>query len=462
MLNSPRSRHLVVTGFLLREPSGVTTLTVNPSTRYQTIIGFGGSPSIPAYASLSDEGKQKYWEILRHYNLLVDREYPMGTQLKPDLSNIDDLSDATPHYYGDNFPNSEVSSFPYSHHTLDLGGSVIYEMWALPTWAAVPWQPPFGAPPLLDAWKKPVRTAADPETYARIVVGYCRLLKQRSGSAPLLVGIENEVEQPPEVFARMTTVLRRELDRAGFQSTHIHMADAPYIYMAINRVKALKADPAAWRDTDFIAAHQYDYQQFLSNPDLYDTRLRELHDISDGKPFLATEICLNDPHAQEPSYRLAFQVGQLYQKDLTILNAETLLYCWLLLDVEQPTFGGSRALLVPDRTENNIPVPSSFQLRVLGAWSRHIRRGMTRISLQSSNSDILATAFSKGSSATLVMMNRSIHPQEISLKWPSTPRWRTIERTSTYLANHPEPLQPGSPLLVAPGEIVTLTTEAVQ
>ena len=84
---------------------------------------------------MSEEGKKQYWEILRRYNLLLDREYPMGTQLKPDLSNLEDVKDATPHYYGDNFPNSEVSSFDYSRHALALGGEVIYELWALPKWA---------------------------------------------------------------------------------------------------------------------------------------------------------------------------------------------------------------------------------------------------------------------------------------------------------------------------------------
>ncbi len=103
------------------------------------MLGFGGSPSIPAYDELSDEGKRAYWQILKRYNLLLFREYPMGTELKPDLSNLEDPADATPHYYGDNFPNSEVSSFDYSRHVIDLGGSVIYELWALPSWATVPY-----------------------------------------------------------------------------------------------------------------------------------------------------------------------------------------------------------------------------------------------------------------------------------------------------------------------------------
>lgn len=460
-LDAPRTRHIVVSGRLLRETAIAATLTVIPDERYQTMLGFGGSPSIPAYASLSTEGKREYWDVLKRYNLLIDREYPMGTQLKPDLSNMDDLKDATPHYYGDNFPNGEVSDFSYSRHTLDLGGSVIYEMWALPAWATVPWKPAPGEPPVFDAWNKPVRVAADPEVYSRIVVGYCQMLRQRTGAAPLIVGIENEVEQPPEVFARMTTVLRRELDRAGFRSTQIHMADAPYVYMATDRVKALKTNAEAWDATNYIATHQYDYQQFLANPDLYNARLQALHAAGGAKPFLATEICLNDPNAQEPSYRLAFQVGQLYHKDLTIMDAEALLYCWLLLDVEQPTFGGSRALLVPNRTNNDVPKASSFQLRVLGAWSRHIERGMVRSDVQSSDPNLLATAFVQGEHKTLVVMNRGTEAREMMVSWPGAPRWKQIERTSMYQENNDGEAAPDGPITIEPGEIVTLSTNVV-
>jgi len=101
------------------------TVTLRPAEIHQTMLGFGGSPSIPAYAELGEEGKRQYWDLLKRYNLLLFREYPMGTQLKPDLSNLENLNDATPHYYGDNFPNSEASSFDYSRHALALGGDVI-------------------------------------------------------------------------------------------------------------------------------------------------------------------------------------------------------------------------------------------------------------------------------------------------------------------------------------------------
>ena len=315
MFSGPRNQHLTLSGALLQERPEDATITVLPDSQHQTMIGFGGSPSVPAYQGLSEDGKRKYWELLQHYNLLIDREYPMGSELKQDLSNVEDLGDATPHYYGDNFPNGEVSDFDYSRRTRELGGQVLYEMWALPRWAVKAYTPQ--GKPILDAWGKQVRTAADPDVYAHIVVAFCKRAKERSGAAPEIVGIQNEVEQAPEIYAAMTTTLRKALDAAGFEKTKIQMADAPYVWMATGRARDLKRFPEAWRATDYTAAHQYDYQEFLANPDLYDARLRELREASDGKPFLATEICLNDSHAQEASYRLALQVGQLYHKDLT-------------------------------------------------------------------------------------------------------------------------------------------------
>ena len=122
MFSGPRNEHLTLAGALLAETAQDATVTVDAAKVHQSMLGFGGSPSVPAYAELSDEGKRMYWEMLRRYNLLVDREYPMGTQLKQDLSNVEDLKDATPHYYGDNFPNGEVSDFDYSRRTRELGG----------------------------------------------------------------------------------------------------------------------------------------------------------------------------------------------------------------------------------------------------------------------------------------------------------------------------------------------------
>ena len=127
MLAASRTAHDVVEGTLLMPDLKHSNIVINPAEVHQTMLGFGGSPSIAAYAEVSDEGKREYWQTLKRYNLLLFREYPMGEALKPDLSNLDDLADATPHYYGDNFPNSEVSSFDYSKHILALGGGVIYE-----------------------------------------------------------------------------------------------------------------------------------------------------------------------------------------------------------------------------------------------------------------------------------------------------------------------------------------------
>lgn len=452
MFSGPRNQHLTLSGDVMEERPVDSIVTVHPDRVHQMMIGFGGSPSIPAYAHLSAEGKRQYWDLIRRFNLLVDREYPMGTELKQDLSSFEDLQEATPHYYGDNFPNGEVSDFEYSRHIRELGGQVLYEMWALPRWAVQAYTPT--GKPIIDAWGKPVRTAAKPDVYARIVVEFCRRAQARSGAAPEIVGIQNEVEQASEIYAAMTTAVRNALNAAGFQETRIQMADAPYVWMATGRSHDLKGFGDAWKATDFTAAHQYDYQEYLANPDLYDDRLREMREASDSKPFLATEICLNDPRFQEPSYRLALQVGQLYQKDLTEADAEMLLYCWLLLDVEQPTFGGSRSLLVPDRSRGEIPVASSFELRVLGAFSRHVLKGMHRVETSASNSDLLTAAFTDGQRSSVIVLNRSTQAQHLQLDWQGI-QWSQMEHTSFYVGNGESNVP--QEIVIQPGEIATLS-----
>ena len=105
LFQGPFNRHIELTGSLLALQATETKISIDATVRHQTIYGFGGSPSIPAYDSLSEEGRKEYWHILSRYNLLIDREYPMGTKLRPDMSNLDNLADAKPHYYGDDFPN---------------------------------------------------------------------------------------------------------------------------------------------------------------------------------------------------------------------------------------------------------------------------------------------------------------------------------------------------------------------
>ncbi|HEV2485759.1 MAG TPA: hypothetical protein VGT08_09525 [Terracidiphilus sp.] len=455
MYAAPRTEHDVVEGRLLEPQAKTATVAIKPGERHQTMLGFGGSPSIPAYAELSEAGKREYWHMLKRYNLLIAREYPMGTELKPDLSNMDDMAEATPHYYGDNFPNSEVSSFEYTKHVVDLGGDVIYEMWALPPWATEE----YTGPQVVDSWHKPVKRAANPEEYARIVVGYCKKEQAKTGAAPLIVGVENEVDQPPSVFNAMVLALRRELDKAGFAQTKIHMADASYMFLGIQRAREQRNDAAVWKAIDFTAVHEYDFQEFVANPDLYDARMQAMHEASEGKDFLATEICFNDPHYQEPSYRIALAAAQLYHKNLTELDAVGLLYCWMLLDVEQPTFGGSRSLMVPDRTKGWVPVASSFELRVLGAFSRHILKGMQRIEVEANDRNLLTTAFADGKNETLVMVNRGTAALKVGVAGAAKP-WTEMERTGIEEPNVVSEVP--AEVVVAPGEIVVLSTVAAE
>ena len=134
------------------------------------------------------------------------------------------------------------------------------------------------------------------------------------------------------------------------------------------------------------------------------------------------------------------------------------MYCWLLLDVEQPSFGGSRSLLIPDRTRGWVPVASSYQLRVLGAFSRHVLKGMRRVETKASNSDLLTAAFEDGDKATLIVLNRSTEPQKLDVQWVGR-QWREIERTGLSAENEVSSTVPDE-VVVQPGEILTLSTFA--
>ena len=173
-----------------------------------------------------------------------------------------------------------------------------------------------------------------------------------------------------------------------------------------------RSDPEVWSKIDIAASHEYDYQDHFADPDSFDEQFKELRQANGDKPFLATEIALNNVRLQSSSYRVAFNVGQLYHKNMTLMDAIGLAYCWLILDVEQPNFGATRSLLVPDRYHDDIPIASSYQLRVLGAYSRHLPEGMVRVDASSSNPDLLVSAYEgKENTRTVIATNRGNTPQ---------------------------------------------------
>jgi hypothetical protein len=288
------------------------------------------------------------------------------------------------------------------------------------------------------------------------MVGYCRRFRERTGTAPDIVGIQNELLQPPDLWREMALRLRAELNRSGFQTVKIHMQDAGSAREAFESVRAFRGDADTWSAIDYSAAHPYDYQEFFTDPDAYDSRLRQLDRDIGGKPFLSTEVSVHFSDWQAPSYRLALSMGQLYHKILTILNAKALLYTWLLLNVEQPSYGASRSLFVPDPGHGFVPAPSSNQLRVFGAYSRRIREGMTRLEATSSDPDILVTAFSAADGArTLVILNRSPRTHRLRLDWEG-PAFRFLETVDPYNENSVREVP--ATLTIAPGSIETLST----
>jgi len=422
-------------GWLLAPAPKTVRVDVRPEKKFQTMIGFGGITSMVAFNEMDAAGKREWWDWLCRYNLLIQREYPIGTRLNPAMDNWDTLADAVPHYYGDNFSVGEISDFNYNRTILQLGGQVWFEFWKTPEWAG-----------------------NDSAKYAEMIVRYCQTAKAKAGAPPAIVGIQNEGKPGDAEWPNRVLTIRRALDAAGFTSVRLHMNDAGEMKRGIAWAKTLTKMTDAWRTIDFSASHIYDYQDAFSNPDSFDAEMQEWKTTVAGKPFLSTELCINNDAYQSPSYRVAFAMGQLYHKNLVILDAAAICYCWLLIDVEQPSYGWTRSLFVPDRTHGFAPVPSSNQLRVFGSYSRHIRAGMTRVATESSASGLLTSAFAgKDGATTLVLLNRSTVPIKAQVNWPGI-KFTEQEISDPYHENCVMPL-PATPseIIVTPGSIVTLT-----
>ena len=429
----------------------VAKVQVNPKIKYQEILGFGGTTSPVTYNMFSEAGKEKWWKYLQEYNFLIQREYPNGKKLKPDYSNWDKVADASAHYYGDNFPNGEISDFSYNKTIQDKGGTVIFEFWQFPDFVIDKTKPLSGEGlttkviPLLDK-------------YCEAIINYCKTAKVKTGMAPAIVGIQNELEQPKDVWWNMTIQLRKALDENGFTKTKIHMHNAGFLAKGTEALKAFSENQEVWRKIDFSASNLYDYQRSFTNPDKFDEQIASWNQVLSGKPlkpFLAIEMCVNAPQYQSGSYKIAFLMGELYHKNLTMMNAVALGYCWNLLNTVQPSFEASRSLFAIDEKNGNVPVPSSYQLRVMGAFSRHLPKGVQRIETVSDQNDLLVSAFENKLQKTLILMNRSNKPMSVTIDW-SAARFKKIELTDPYNENVERPMENSRTVQIGAGSLITL------
>ncbi len=161
---------------------------------------------------------------------------------------------------------------------------------------------------------------------------------------------------PQERIEHFVTTLRNALDAKGFKNVKLHMSNASTVKTAFKRVHKYIGNKKVWYLIDYSATNMYDYQPHFTNPDGFDSTLIASNNKINSRTFLSTELCMNDSKYQEDSYRLAF-----------------IAYCWLLLNVEWPSFGATRSLFVSSPENGFMPVPSSNGLRVFGAWSRRLK-----------------------------------------------------------------------------------------
>jgi len=423
------------TGVLYKPLQGEKVIIkVNPEKTYQEILGFGGILSPSAYWSLNKSGKEKWWSLIKEYNLLIQREYPASARLKPDFSNWDDRAYLVPHYYGDNFPNGELTDFEYVKKIRDLGGINIFEFWSFPGFMVE-------------------NETLNTVKYAEAIVNYCKTSVKKTGKAPEIVGIQNEVTQTPEAWRDMTIRLRHQLDANGFKNVKIHAHNSSNLMGGISAMKGFQKYPGVWEKLDYAASNLYDYQGSIFSPDNYDIKINEFNNLVGNKPFISTEICVNAGFLQTDAYKLAFSYGMLYHKNMALLNSVAIMYCWTLLDYTQPSFAATRTLFTLDHNNDMQPIASGFQLRTFGAFSRHILKGMKRVDVFQESSHLLVTAYAGKKRYTMVILNPTTKPVELDIQWRNC-RFKGMERTSSYLNNQYSEVP--NVIVIEPGEIVTL------
>jgi hypothetical protein len=92
---------------------------------------------------------------------------------------------------------------------------------------------------------------------------------------------------------------------------------------------------------------------------------------------------------------------------------------------------------------------------MIGAFSRHISKGMKRVGAEVNDADLLTSAYSDGKNTTLVMVNRSTAARAVSVDGTKA-SWAEIERTGLEEENAVSAVP--AQIVVAPGEIVVLST----
>ncbi len=76
----------------------------------------------------------------------------------------------------------------------------------------------------------------------------------------------------------------------------------------------------------------------------------------------------------------------------------------------------------------------------MGAFSRHIVKGMKRVGVETGDSDLLATAFADRKNETLVVINRSTTARRLAIQGESH-SWTEIEHTGLEEENAVTPFE---------------------
>lgn len=382
-------------------------VTVDPDTKYQEIVGFGGSFTEAAAVTLQQLPPARQAEVLRAY---FDPDHGHGYTLCRTHINSCDFSLGNYAYdevAGDvdlehfSIARDRQALIPMIEAAFDVAGTPLKML-------ASPWSPP--------AWMKTNGEMnhggkLKPEYREAWAHYYCRYIEAYAAAGIPIWGLT--VQNEPEATQTWDSCRYTAEEERDFVRDHLgpalarHQLDDVRVLIwdhnrdvMVERAQTVFEDPQAARYVWGVGFHWYEKPQRFDN-------VQRVHDAYPDKHLIFTEGCQEGgPHLGE------WSLGERYAHAmLNDLNAWTEGWIdWNLLLNENggPNHVGNycSAPIIADTQAGELLYQSSYYY--IGHFARFIQPGARRIGCQVANAALEATAFrNPNGEIAVVVLNRS-------------------------------------------------------
>ena len=395
----------------LAAPASGAAVTIDPSSRFQTMQGFGTTERLfddPHVTETFDQTTQRAAAIppAADQERILDALYvSIGltrVRFHPDLMEaVNDNAD----------PNvADLSKFDFSWRVAD--GHIAHIKRLLPRGVTTF----FASPVMIEPWMN----TTNPAEYAEWVVVMLRHWRDQGLEMPYY-SIMNEPGfirsgiWPGSWMRDVIKILGPRLTAEGLK-TKLIVPDDLDAMQALGRLQVILADPQARQYVGAVAYHLYNRGG--------EAQVKQLAEQY-GLPVWMTEFSTGDDW---------FQWATIMQQEIADYGASAVDYMW-------GYFGDwDKSQLIRIRTNNGAYAGFDFsrQYYVMGQYSKFVRPGAVRIGATSAESDVKIAAFLSGSNEIVVATNTGSQQLNVSFELGSG---RCLSRVDPTRTSETEGLQ---------------------